>query len=206
VFEYTNIVPRIEAANHTVNAAARLQPDLSTRRARSSVRGYLPGVTPSLVAFLVFGTTKTFQRKIYETFVPEWFRRRRRQKGDLSVSSGNASAPSPPQPPSRPARPADEFSLADLSPRFFQNGSFRPRFAPDGNLSPRFPHGSQSNPAPRFPPHHSHTPSAGHLGPGLAALGPQAMGPGVSPSLHSKFSVYGRPDARDMEPPKTLYD
>ncbi|OBR04224.1 Glycoside hydrolase [Colletotrichum higginsianum IMI 349063] len=210
VFEYTNVIPRIAAASHTIDTADNLQPDLSLKRARSSVRGYVPGVTPSLVAFLVFGTTKTFQRKIYDAFVPKRFRRKHRQlKRNLSISFGN-SAPSPPQRPVRPPRPADEFSLADLSPRFTQSGSYSPRFAPDGNLSPRFPHGPQSNPAsrlgtPRFPPADSHTPS-GHLSPGLVAPSPRAMSPGVSPSLHSKFSIYGRPDARDKALPRTPYD
>ncbi|KAH0430455.1 hypothetical protein CcaCcLH18_07835 [Colletotrichum camelliae] len=78
VFEYTNVIPKIAASNHTIDLADDLEPDLSDKRGRSSVRGYVSGVTPSLVAFLVFGTTKTFQRKMYETFVPRSLQKRRR--------------------------------------------------------------------------------------------------------------------------------
>ncbi|KAF4414258.1 hypothetical protein CFRS1_v014307 [Colletotrichum fructicola] len=86
VFEYTNVIPKIAASNHTIDLADDLQPDLSDKRGRSSVRGYVSGVTPSLVAFLVFGTTKTFQRKMYETFVPRSLQKRRRAKKNLSIS------------------------------------------------------------------------------------------------------------------------
>lgn len=40
----------------------------------STVTGYLSGVSPSLLAFVVFGTTKTFQHKIYKTFIPSLIR------------------------------------------------------------------------------------------------------------------------------------
>lgn len=48
-----------------------------------TVTGYLSGVSPSLLAFIVFGTTKTFQRKLYRTFVPKFLRRKqsRRRSG-----------------------------------------------------------------------------------------------------------------------------
>ncbi|KZL78422.1 glycoside hydrolase [Colletotrichum tofieldiae] len=199
VFEYTNVIPRIAAASHTIDTADNLEPDLSLKRARSSIRGYVAGVTPSLVAFLVFGTTKTFQQKIYETFIPKRFQRKHRQKRNVSISFGN-SAPSPPQPPARRVYQADEFSLTDMSPKF----------PSDGNLSPRFPHSYQSNPAsrlniPRFPPVQARTPS-GHLSSGLTVPSPRIMSPAASPRLHSKFSVYGRPDQGDKTFSKIIYD
>lgn len=45
-----------------------------------TVTGYLSGVSPSLLAFIVFGTTKTFQRKLYRTFVPKFLRRKQRHR------------------------------------------------------------------------------------------------------------------------------
>lgn len=42
----------------------------------ATVTGYLSGVSPSMLAFLVFGTTKTFQQKIFKTFVPKALRRK----------------------------------------------------------------------------------------------------------------------------------
>lgn len=52
----------------------------------STVTGYLSGVSPSLLAFLVFGTTKAFQRKMYRTFVPRFLR-----KNDDSLTSLRSS-------------------------------------------------------------------------------------------------------------------
>lgn len=47
----------------------------------STVTGYLSGVSPSMLAFIVFGTTKTFQRKMYRTFVPRFIRKRIGRRG-----------------------------------------------------------------------------------------------------------------------------
>lgn len=76
----------------------------------STVTGYLSGVSPSLLAFLVFGTTKTFQRQMYRTFVPRFLRKNddsltSLRSSHLPISSTNnssharASAYYPPQTP-----------------------------------------------------------------------------------------------------------
>ncbi|POS79638.1 hypothetical protein DHEL01_v201975 [Diaporthe helianthi] len=82
VFEYTNIGPRLSAKGHVVESAYKPEPDTSHKRALSSVRGYLSGVSPSLLAFIVFGTTKTFQKKMYKTFVPKFLRKSSRADDD----------------------------------------------------------------------------------------------------------------------------
>ncbi|KAK7699047.1 hypothetical protein SLS64_011960 [Diaporthe eres] len=82
VFEYTNVGPRLKAKGHVVESAYKSEPDTSHKRALSSVRGYLSGVSPSLLAFIVFGTTKTFQKKMYKTFVPRFLRERGRRNGN----------------------------------------------------------------------------------------------------------------------------
>ncbi|KAF3020517.1 hypothetical protein E8E14_002812 [Neopestalotiopsis sp. 37M] len=40
----------------------------------------LPGVTASLIPFIVFGTTRPFREKIYRTFVPRCLQRRRQER------------------------------------------------------------------------------------------------------------------------------
>lgn len=82
VFEYTNVGPRLTAKGHVVESAYKPEPDTSHKRALSSVRGYLSGVSPSLLAFIVFGTTKTFQKKMYRTFVPKFLRKSTRDDDD----------------------------------------------------------------------------------------------------------------------------
>lgn len=66
----------------------------------STVTGYLSGVSPSLLAFIVFGTTKTFQRKMFNTFVPKVIRRRicgtgKRddEDGDFACRNANGRLP-----------------------------------------------------------------------------------------------------------------
>lgn len=65
-----------------MESAYKPEPDTSHKRALSSVRGYLSGVSPSLLAFIVFGTTKTFQKKMYRTFVPKFLRKGNRNDDD----------------------------------------------------------------------------------------------------------------------------
>ncbi|KAK7442849.1 hypothetical protein CaCOL14_011070 [Colletotrichum acutatum] len=213
VFEYTNVIPRIAAASHTIDTADNLEPDLSVRRARSSIRGYVAGVTPSLVAFLVFGTTKTFQCKIHDTFMPKGFSRRNRQKRNLSLSLGDSAAASPPHPPARRPQQVDEFSLTDMSPKFLQSDTYNPRFPSDGSVSPRLPYGNHASPGSSLGtsrgvlPPRAHINHAGQfLSQGVGAPYPRAPSASSSPSLQSKFSVYGRPEARVMAPPRTPYE
>ncbi|KAF3769757.1 hypothetical protein M406DRAFT_348869 [Cryphonectria parasitica EP155] len=91
VFEWTNINPHLSAKDRVVEAANESAPDLSTTRAMKTVTGYLSGVSPSLLAFVVFGTTKTFQRKMYQTFVPKFLRPKRNRKGNSRLASHHQS-------------------------------------------------------------------------------------------------------------------
>ncbi|KAI7786980.1 hypothetical protein LA080_001772 [Diaporthe eres] len=50
--------------------------DLSYQRAIGDVLTFLPGVSPSLLAFIVFGTTKSFRDYFYRKLVPRSMRRR----------------------------------------------------------------------------------------------------------------------------------
>lgn len=51
-------------------------PNLGADQAKSFITANMPGVTASLLAFVVFGTTTPFRRHMYETFVPARIRQR----------------------------------------------------------------------------------------------------------------------------------
>lgn len=53
--------------------------NLSSKVAVGDVLGFLPGVSASLLAFVVFGTTKAFQDYFYRSLVPRSVGRRGRQ-------------------------------------------------------------------------------------------------------------------------------
>lgn len=59
------------------------EPDLSPGRASSNIVGYMPGVTPSLVLFIVFGTTRPLRLTMYDRLVPKalkvWLQKRRQR-------------------------------------------------------------------------------------------------------------------------------
>ncbi|KAK8106107.1 hypothetical protein PG999_009466, partial [Apiospora kogelbergensis] len=73
IFEVTNIVFQITAQKNNNRDAAAKVPDTSAERAVSMMLFNIPGVTASLLAFVVFGTTRPFRERMYRTFVPRWF-------------------------------------------------------------------------------------------------------------------------------------
>lgn len=89
VFEWTNLAPRLSNRKNVLETLTETEPDLSHKRAMATVTGYLSGVSPSMLAFIVFGTTKTFQRKMYRTFVPRALRRRISGASSRSSSKGD---------------------------------------------------------------------------------------------------------------------
>ncbi|KAK7958266.1 hypothetical protein PG996_010294 [Apiospora saccharicola] len=77
IFEVTNIVFQITAQKNNNRDAVATTPDLSAERAISMMIFNMPGVTASLLAFVVFGTTRPFRERMYRTFVPGCLRRKR---------------------------------------------------------------------------------------------------------------------------------
>ncbi len=73
--------------NNTADAHAA-SPDLSVERARSTILLFMPGVTPGILLFVVFGTTKPFRDHMYATFVPK------RWQKDGSGAAASAAAAS----------------------------------------------------------------------------------------------------------------
>ncbi|ORY65208.1 uncharacterized protein BCR38DRAFT_523711 [Pseudomassariella vexata] len=76
IFEFTNVWFQITAHQNNIRDARASSPDFSASRARKSYLLDIPGVSASLLSFLMFGTTKPFRDKMYTTFIPKRFQRR----------------------------------------------------------------------------------------------------------------------------------
>ncbi|KAH6659227.1 hypothetical protein BKA67DRAFT_8593 [Truncatella angustata] len=83
--------------NNTVDSLSD-RPNASASTAIRSSLQDLPGVTASLIPFIVFGTTRPFRQKIWETFVPQCLRRRRRslRRNTLPYTSRSSVQPQRP--------------------------------------------------------------------------------------------------------------
>lgn len=65
-------------------------PDFSWERARRDFCLFMPGVTPSLLAFATFGTTRVFREYMYSKLVPKRFQK----KTDLGYTEFRVENPS----------------------------------------------------------------------------------------------------------------
>ncbi|KAI1079533.1 hypothetical protein F5B20DRAFT_167787 [Whalleya microplaca] len=74
-FELTNILFQLASSQNIARDSLSDEPDLSASRAHRVSVLFMPGVTPGLLAFVVFGTTKPFREYMYKTFVPKRFQR-----------------------------------------------------------------------------------------------------------------------------------
>lgn len=96
------------------------EPDLSPGRASSNIVGYMPGVTPSLVLFVVFGTTRTLRQTMYERFVPRGIRLGRQRQRQQQQQQGTR----PSTPPLRPGGGEHSYRAIPLqSPPFARQRS-----------------------------------------------------------------------------------
>ncbi|KAK6827974.1 hypothetical protein PG990_009605 [Apiospora arundinis] len=86
IFEVTNIIFQITAQKNNNRDAVAKAPDLSAERAVSMMLFNIPGVTASLLAFVVFGTTRPFRERMWRTFVPACLQNRER-KGRNNASN-----------------------------------------------------------------------------------------------------------------------
>lgn len=77
--------------------------NLLPSRAVTDTRSFLPGVSASLLAFIVFGTTKAFREYFYRKLVPRPIRRKIRMRSKKPSSM----VIQPPPPPRRPSRGSD---------------------------------------------------------------------------------------------------
>lgn len=79
-------------------------PDLTVKAAKSSIVGYIYGVTPGIAIPLVFGLRRPFKKTVYQTFVPKrWQNRDREPKPRKRAPLGSASSQE--RPDNRPPSP-----------------------------------------------------------------------------------------------------
>lgn len=78
VFEVTNALFQITAFNNNIHDAATSAPDLSTARAVQALFLCMPGTTPGIFVFVVFGTTASSRRKLAGLLIPKSWREQSR--------------------------------------------------------------------------------------------------------------------------------
>ncbi|KAI0181673.1 hypothetical protein GGR52DRAFT_584061 [Hypoxylon sp. FL1284] len=71
VFQLITILSEVsQLSNHTKEKLGDA-PDLSAGKAKHDFLLFMPGVSTSLLVFIVFGTTRTFRKTMYKTFIPK---------------------------------------------------------------------------------------------------------------------------------------
>ncbi|KAI0594211.1 hypothetical protein F4775DRAFT_455580 [Biscogniauxia sp. FL1348] len=81
VFQATSFLFQRFSAHNTEVDAQSASPDLSAARARQALFLFIPGNTPGVALFVVFGTTTAFRRHMYKTFVPRRWQKQEQQQG-----------------------------------------------------------------------------------------------------------------------------
>lgn len=76
VFEVTNALFQITALNNNIRDASASAPDLTAARAIQTQFLFMPGTTPGIFLFVVFGTTASSRRKLADLFNPESWKER----------------------------------------------------------------------------------------------------------------------------------
>ncbi|KAH8647294.1 hypothetical protein BX600DRAFT_555519 [Xylariales sp. PMI_506] len=76
IFEVTNTLFQLQSITSNQQDSASSEPDLSAGQAKKSQLLFLPGVTPGIFVFLVFGTTAGCRKAIRDTFTPRCWKRR----------------------------------------------------------------------------------------------------------------------------------
>lgn len=75
VFEVTNTLFQITALNNNIHDAVAPAPDLSAGRAIETMFLFMPGTTPGIFLFVVFGTTAASRQKFKDKFLPKSWQR-----------------------------------------------------------------------------------------------------------------------------------
>ncbi|KAI1152943.1 hypothetical protein F4825DRAFT_475347 [Nemania diffusa] len=73
-FQILTILSEVAQVNNNKKEVLPPEPDISARRARVDFLEFIPGVSTGLLVFLVFGTTRTCKRTIFDAFLPRRFR------------------------------------------------------------------------------------------------------------------------------------
>ncbi|KAI0130915.1 hypothetical protein F4814DRAFT_148647 [Daldinia grandis] len=76
VFQLVTVLLEVsQLSNHTMEKLGE-SANLSKERAKNDFLLFMTGVSTSLLVFVVFGTTRTFRKAIYKTFVPRKFQKK----------------------------------------------------------------------------------------------------------------------------------
>ncbi|KAM0591985.1 hypothetical protein ACHAPN_006982 [Verticillium nonalfalfae] len=88
-FQMVTIVFQVSASRRNNLESIGTEPDLGMDRLQSDLLVFIPGVTASLLTFVVFGTTKTFRDYMRSHFVPKPLRNglRLRHRGSQRLES-----------------------------------------------------------------------------------------------------------------------
>ncbi|RYP10245.1 hypothetical protein DL764_000737 [Monosporascus ibericus] len=87
IFNLTNILCQIAWHGNIASDVEADGPDMSAARARHDSSLFLPGVSSSLLAFIIFGTTTPFRKHMRKVFVDRW-------RGRPTQPPPNPSSPS----------------------------------------------------------------------------------------------------------------
>ncbi|KXJ86772.1 hypothetical protein Micbo1qcDRAFT_198217 [Microdochium bolleyi] len=71
VFNVTTVLFQLNALNGNRKDGLSSAPDLSAERARTTILSFMPGTTPGIMLFIVFGTTAGHRKKIRQTVLPK---------------------------------------------------------------------------------------------------------------------------------------
>ncbi|KAL2209794.1 hypothetical protein CC79DRAFT_1380030 [Sarocladium strictum] len=101
VFEVTNTLFQVMAVTNRDHDAKSSAPDLSAERAKTTWLFFMPGVTPGLFIFIVFGTTTPLRKYMHETLVPKRWQRQHRKdrREDAEAVARSGVHTGPPVPP-----------------------------------------------------------------------------------------------------------
>lgn len=137
IFEVTNTLFQIMAVTNAAADLASTEPDLSVERARATWIFFMPGVTPGLFIFIIFGTTTPLRRYMRETLVKLFCWRRRRGGGSGfqgdeegqrvvgGIRTATASRPEHVRPPPPPPKDTGHYAEETELPVFARHGTMR---------------------------------------------------------------------------------
>ena len=93
-FIVASLITHLPQRDDIARDAQATKPDLGPGRARSNIVGYIFGVTPGLIIWIVFGFTTAYRKIMCERLVPDWLRRKKPQSQPQHPWAGSTHNPS----------------------------------------------------------------------------------------------------------------
>ncbi|KAK2026271.1 hypothetical protein LX32DRAFT_665421 [Colletotrichum zoysiae] len=131
IFEVTNTLFQLASISNIKKDGTLVEPDFSLERAKTTFALFLPGVTPGIFLFIIFGTTRNCRTLMLETLTLRRWRRLRDEKRNNTQAGPTGRRDSrKPLPPLPKAHWADEGQGESI-----QMGTPRSENASESNLS-----------------------------------------------------------------------